>query len=102
MALFSKRTTTAGLEHQIEGLRRDIAALGGLLARGGSTAIHDTRREAADYYAEFADTVARALPVIRRQSQLVERTVRDNPKQTAAAAGLVVLGLAALAILNRR
>jgi len=49
----------------------------------------------------IADRIGDALPAIRKQGRAIERTARDHPA-TAAAVGLVVVGLVASLLFSRR
>lgn len=101
MSMFSLRRKSA-LERQIDDLRDEISSLAHSLSRQGRSAMRQTQREASDYYGDLQDAVASALPALRRQSRVVERTVRDNPVPVAAAVGVAVLAIAAVAWLGRR
>lgn len=101
MALFS-RSRRSTLETRIDDLHDEIASLTRALSRRGESALREGRREATDLYGEMAQAISSALPVIGRRSKVLERQVRDNPATAAAAAGVLVVGIAALIWLGRR
>ncbi|MBX9453816.1 MAG: hypothetical protein KL801_18665 [Mesorhizobium sp.] len=102
MALFSRYQSSLDLHKEIGALRKEVAALGKAASRQGSSAYRDTRDQASDLYAELAERVSDALPVIRRRAHDFEETIRANPTRTVAVVGLVALTVAAAAILGSR
>lgn len=88
------------LQEQIASLTREVASLKKSLAKRGASAYADGRESAADLYDEMRERLADALPVMRDRAKAVEKVARDNPA-TAAAVGLVVVGLV-VALLARR
>ena len=89
------------LDKQVAALSRELAALKKAVSRRGGAYYEDGRDVASDYYAQLAERFGEALPAIRRRGKAIERTARDHPA-TAAAVGLVVVGLVASLLLSRR
>lgn len=89
------------LEDQVARLSKEIAALRKAVTKQGSALYADSRSSAHDIYADVADRISDMLPVARKRVRSVERVVQDNPA-TAAAVGLVVLGLIATMIFSSR
>src|SRR5262245_28796873 len=89
------------LEKQVAVLARELAALRKAVSRRSGTYYEDGRDTASDYYAQLAARFSDALPVIRKQGRAFKRTARDHPA-TAAAVGLVVVGLVASLFFSRR
>ena len=89
------------LEKQVATLSKELAALRKVVAKRGGAYYEDGRDAASDYYGQLADRVSDALPAIRKQGRAIEKTARDHPA-TAAAVGLVVVGLVASLLLSRR
>ncbi|GLS40590.1 hypothetical protein GCM10010869_61870 [Mesorhizobium tianshanense] len=100
MALFST-LSDIDLEKQVAALSRELAALRKAVSRRGGSYYEDGREAASDYYSDIAERFSNALPAIRRQGRVVEKTARDHPA-TAAAVGLVVVGLIASLLLSRQ
>jgi ElaB/YqjD/DUF883 family membrane-anchored ribosome-binding protein len=80
------------LEHQVTRLAGELSSLRKLLAKHGAGAYDDTRETASDLYSDLRDRFTEALPFMRRRAHAVEEVARNNPA-TAAAVGLVVVGL---------
>ena len=89
------------LEKQVATLSKELAALRKVVAKRGGAYYEDGRDAASDYYGQLADRISDALPAIRKQGRAIEKTARDHPG-TAAAVGLVVVGLVASLLLSRR
>ncbi|MCV3209893.1 hypothetical protein OHD62_18805 [Mesorhizobium sp. YC-39] len=89
------------LEKQVAALSRELAALRKAVSRRGGAYYEDGRDAASDYYSHLAGYLGDALPAIRKQGRVIEKTARDHPA-TAAAVGLVVVGLVASLLLSRR
>ncbi len=89
------------LDKQVAALSRELAALKKAVSRQSSAYYEDGRDAASDYYAQLAARFTDALPAIRKQGRAIERSARDHPA-TAAAVGLVVVGLVASLFLSRR
>ncbi|TGQ53748.1 DUF883 family protein [Mesorhizobium sp. M1C.F.Ca.ET.193.01.1.1] len=98
MALFA---TDHDLDRQFAALSRQVDDLRKTLAKRGDAYYEDGREAASDYYSHLADRLHEALPAVRRRGRALERTARDHPA-TAAAVGLVVVGLLAGLLLSRR
>ncbi|RWD61822.1 MULTISPECIES: DUF883 family protein [unclassified Mesorhizobium] len=98
MALFA---TDHDLDRQFAALSRQLDDLRKALARRGDAHYEDGREAASDYYSQLADRLHEALPAITRRGRAIERTARDHPA-TAAAVGLVVVGLLAGLLISRR
>ncbi|TIQ33167.1 MAG: DUF883 family protein [Mesorhizobium sp.] len=98
MALFA---TDHDLDKQFAALSRQLDDLRKTLAKRGDAYYEDGREAASDYYSQLADRLHEALPAIRRKGRAIERTARDHPA-TAAAVGLVVVGLLAGLLISRR
>jgi ElaB/YqjD/DUF883 family membrane-anchored ribosome-binding protein len=100
MASFST-LSDIDLEKQVAALSRELAALRKVVSRRGGAYYEDGRDAASDYYSDIAERFSDALPAIRRQGRAIEKTARDHPA-TAAAVGLVVVGLVASLFLSRQ
>ncbi|RWA76652.1 DUF883 family protein [Mesorhizobium sp.] len=98
MALFA---TDHDLDRQFAALSRQVDDLRKTLAKRGDAYYEDGREAASDYYSHLAHRLHEALPAVRRRGRALERTARDHPA-TAAAVGLVVVGLLAGLLLSRR
>lgn len=89
------------LDKQIAALSKELASLKKIAAKRGS-AYYDEGREAAwDTYADLAEAVRDRLPALRKRAKALEGTAREHPA-TAAAVGLVVLGLVGAMLFSRR
>ncbi|UVK37325.1 DUF883 family protein [Mesorhizobium sp. AR10] len=93
--------TDIDLDKQVAALSRELAALRKAVSKRSGAYYEDGRDTASDYYAQLADRISDALPAIRKQGRAIERTARDHPA-TAAAVGLVVVGLVASLLFSRR
>ena len=93
--------TDIDLDKRVAVLSKELAALRKVVAKRGGAYYEDGRDAASDYYAQLADRISDALPAIRKQGRAIERTARDHPA-TAAAVGLVVVGLVASLLFSRR
>jgi ElaB/YqjD/DUF883 family membrane-anchored ribosome-binding protein len=89
------------LDKQVAALSRELVALKKAVSRRGDAYFEDGRDAASDYYAQLAERLGDALPAMRKRGKVIERTARDHPA-TAAAVGLVVVGLVASLLLSRR
>ena len=103
MAFFA---TDHDLDKQFATLSRQLDDLRKALAKRGDAYYEDGREAASDYYSQLADRLHEALPAIRHRGRAhrgraLERTARDHPA-TAAALGLVVVGLLAGLLISRR
>lgn len=102
MASFSKiRSDIEGdLEDQIASLTKELSSLKKSLSKRGAVAYDDTRESAAELYSDLWDRVQDALPIVRKRAREAEKLAKANPA-TAAAVGLVVVGLL-VTLLTRR
>lgn len=100
MASFST-LSDIDLDKQIATLTRELAGLKKALAKRGGAYYQDGRDATLDTYSEIAERVRDAMPAIRKQGRVIEKSARDHPA-AAAAVGLVVLGLAASLLFSRR
>jgi len=100
MATFSN-LSDLDLDKQVAALSRQLDDLTKVLAKRGDAYYEDGREAASDYYSQLSGRLNEALPAIRRRGRALERTARDNPA-TAAAVGLVVVGLLAGLLISRR
>lgn len=100
MASFST-LSDIDLDKQIATLTRELAGLKKALAKRGGAYYQDGRDATLDTYSEIAEQVRDAMPAIRKQGRVIEKSARDHPA-AAAAVGLVVLGLAASLLFSRR
>ncbi len=89
------------LDKQVAALSRETGGPEEGRIRQSSAYYEDGRDAASDYYAQLAARFTDALPAIRKQGRAIERSARDHPA-TAAAVGLVVVGLVASLFLSRR
>jgi ElaB/YqjD/DUF883 family membrane-anchored ribosome-binding protein len=89
------------LDKQVASLTRQLNDLKRILARRGDAYYDDGRAAASDYYSQLADRLHEALPAIRRRGGALEQAARAHPV-TAAAVGLVVVGLLAGLLIGRR
>lgn len=95
--------TAEDLRDQLDSLRQEMAVLRKKLGRRGEGVYRETRHmgeEAADWMRDYA---AGALPEIRDNAYRMQRSARKHPAATAgvAAAGVLVLGLAAAFFMRR-
>ena len=100
MASFST-LSDIDLDKQVAALSRQMNDLRKALAKRGDAYYEDGRETASDYYSQLAEQLHEALPAIKRRGRALERTARDHPA-TAAAVGLVVVGLLAGLLVSRR
>jgi ElaB/YqjD/DUF883 family membrane-anchored ribosome-binding protein len=80
------------IEDQVTRLAGELSSLKKLLAKHGASAYDDTSQSASDLYSDMRDRFTEALPFMRKRAHAVEQVARNNPA-TAAAVGLVVVGL---------
>ncbi|MBN9220432.1 MAG: hypothetical protein J0I79_20990 [Mesorhizobium sp.] len=100
MASFST-LSDIDLEKQVEVLSRELAALRKALSKRGSAYYDDGRDAALDTYSDLAGRLRDAMPAIRKQGRVLEKSARDHPA-AAATIGLVVLGVIASLLFSRR
>ncbi|MFA6153080.1 hypothetical protein [Mesorhizobium sp.] len=100
MASFST-LSDIDLDKQVATLTRELAGLKKALAKRGGAYYQDGRDATLDTYSDIAERLRDAMPAIRKQGRVIEKSARDHPA-AAAAFGLVVLGLAASLLFSRR
>lgn len=100
MASFST-LSDIDLEKQVAALSRELAALRRAVSKRGGVYYEDGRDAALDTYSDFAGRLRDAMPAIRKQGRVIEKSARDHPA-TAATVALVVLGLVASLLFSRR
>ena len=100
MASFST-LSDIDLEKQVAALSRELAALRRATLKRGGAYYEDGRDAALDTYSDLAGRLRDAMPAIRKQGRVIEKSARDHPA-AAAAVGLVVLGLVASLLFSRR
>jgi ElaB/YqjD/DUF883 family membrane-anchored ribosome-binding protein len=100
MASFSDMTDI-NLDKQIASLTKELAALKKTAAKRGSAYYEEGRDAAWDTYSDLAERIGDRLPSLRKRAKAIEGTARDHPA-TAAAVGLVVVGLVAAMLFSRR
>jgi hypothetical protein len=100
MASFST-LSDIDLDKQVATLTRELAGLKKALAKRGGAYYQEGRDATLDTYSDIAERLRDAMPAIRKQGRVIEKTARDHPA-AAAAVGLVVLGLAASLLFSRR
>ncbi|KUM28474.1 hypothetical protein AU467_11665 [Mesorhizobium loti] len=98
MALFA---ADHDLDKRFAALARQFDDLREALAKRGDAYYEDGREAASDYYSQLAERLHETLPAIRRRGRTLERIARDHPA-TAAAVGLVAVGLLAGLLISRR
>jgi ElaB/YqjD/DUF883 family membrane-anchored ribosome-binding protein len=89
------------LDRQVAALARELASLKKAVARRGGAYYEDGRDAALDTYSDLAGRLRDAMPAIRKQGRVIEKSARDHPA-AAAAVGLVVVGLVASLLFSRR
>ncbi|MER8574793.1 hypothetical protein NKH19_19615 [Mesorhizobium sp. M1338] len=99
MASFST-LSDIDLDRQVAALTRELASLKKAVARRGGDYYEDGRDAALDTYSDLAGRLRDAMPAIRKQGRVIEKSARDHP--AAAAVGLVVIGLVASLLFSRR
>jgi len=95
-------TRRGAIEARIDALREEISSLTRQASRMGGDAYDTTQRAVPALAHELEDLIEQAWPMMRSRARHVERVARDNPTATAAAVGLVALGLLATIIYSRR
>ncbi|MER9335135.1 hypothetical protein NKJ06_14230 [Mesorhizobium sp. M0293] len=89
------------LDRQVAALTKELASLKRAVARRGGAYYEDSRDAALDTYSDLAERLRDAMPAIRRQGRVIEKSARDHPA-AAAAVGLGVLGLVVSLLFSRR
>lgn len=100
MASFST-LSDIDLDKQIAALSKELAALRKVVSRRGGAYYEDGRDAALDTYSDLAGRLRDAMPAIRKQGRVIERSARDHPA-AAAVVGLAVVGLVASMFFTRR
>jgi ElaB/YqjD/DUF883 family membrane-anchored ribosome-binding protein len=100
MASFSNMTDI-DLDRQIASLSKELAALKKAASKRGATYYEDGRDAAWETYSDLAGRIGDSLPSLRKRARAIEDSARDHPA-TAAAVGLVVVGLVAAMLFSRR
>ncbi|MDR7221151.1 hypothetical protein [Aminobacter aminovorans] len=90
----------ADLEEQVSQLTKQVASLTKAMSKRGSAALADSRESASELYEGLYDRFTDALPAMRKQARVAQKTAQDNP-MTTALVGVAVFGLLA-ALLSRR
>lgn len=89
------------LDRQVAALAKELASLKRIVVKQGGAYYDDGRDAALDTYSDLAGRLRDAMPAIRKQGRVIEKSARDHPA-AAAAVGLVVLGLVASLLFSRR
>ncbi len=100
MATFSDMTDL-DLEKQIASLSRELAALKKAASKRGNAVYEEGREAAWDAYSDLAGRIGEHMPSLRRRARAIEGTAREHPA-TAAAVGLVLVGVVAAMLFGRR
>lgn len=89
------------LDKQVAALTRELASLKKAVSKRGGAYYEDGRDAAFDTYSDLAGRLRDAMPAIRKQGRVVEKSARDHPA-AAVAVGLVMVGLVASLLFSRR
>jgi ElaB/YqjD/DUF883 family membrane-anchored ribosome-binding protein len=89
------------LEDQVARLTKELSSLKKSLSRHGASAYEDTRDTASDLYGELRDRFSETLPYMRKRARAAEQAAKDHPA-TAAAVGLIVVGLLVTLLARRQ
>jgi hypothetical protein len=100
MASFST-LSDIDLDKQVAALTRELASLKKAVSRRSGAYYEDGRDAALDTYSDLAGRLRDAMPAIRKQGRVIEKSARDHPAAVAAV-GLVVIGLVASLLFSRR
>lgn len=92
--------TDIDIDRQIASLSRELSALRKTVAKRGGAYYDDGRETAREVYSDLAERLSDKLPALRKHARAIEGSARDHPA-TAAAVGLVVVGLAVM-LFSRR
>ncbi len=98
---FSRLRGDGDLEDQVARLSKELSSLKKSLSKRGASAYEDTRDTASDLYDELRERFSEALPYMRKRAHAAERVAKDHPA-TAAAVGLIVVGLLVTLLARRR
>lgn len=89
------------LDKQIASLTKELAALKKAASKRGSAVFEESRDAARDTYSDFVEAISDRLPGLHKRAKAIEGSAREHPA-TAAAVGLVVVGLVAAMLFSRR
>jgi len=91
------------LRDQIASLNHEVAAMRKQMMRRGRGAFRDGRHTSEDIVETVREYLSSAMPDIRRSAYHIQHRAREHPGTTAAvaAAGVIVLGLAASLLMRR-
>lgn len=102
MNMLPGRLGADDLAAEVTALRKELRALSRDVSKRGRTAYRAAEHDVSEIYADVAEKLVAALPVIRRRAHDVERVVRDNPTRTIAVVGLAAMAIAAFSLLGSR
>ncbi len=88
------------LEDQVAQLSKQVAALTKTMSKRSADVLADGRESASELYGELHDRFYEALPGIRKQARVAQKTAQDNPV-AAALVGVAVFGLLAALLVRR-
>lgn len=88
------------LEEQVAQLSKQVASLTKTMSKRSAAALAEGRESATELYDDLHGRFSDAMPVIRKQARVAQRTAQDNPVTTALV-GVALVGLVA-ALLARR
>ena len=89
------------LDRQVAALAKELASLKRVVAKQGGAYYEDGRDAALDTYSDLAGRLRDAMPAIRKQGRVIEKSARNHPA-AAPARGRVVLGRVARRLFSRR
>lgn len=91
------------IQRQIDSLKYDIAVLRRDMKRRGGRAFRHNRSAGEEIVDFLRDYIEHGLPDMRRSARRIRRSARDHPfaSTTAAALGLLAVGVAAALLLRR-
>lgn len=88
------------LEDQVAQLTKQVASLTKTMSKRSADALADGRDSATELYGDLHDRFYEALPAIRKQARVAQKTAQDNPVATALI-GVAVFGLLAALVVRR-
>ncbi|MCA0277779.1 MAG: hypothetical protein LCH86_17435 [Proteobacteria bacterium] len=88
------------LEEQVAQLNKQVAQLTKAMSKRSAAALAEGRDSAAELYDDLHGRFADAMPGIRRQARVAQKTAQDNPLATALV-GVALLGLVAALVARR-
>ena len=89
------------LEQQVADLRKEMSALGRVVAKRGGDFYDDAGDNVSTYLSHLAGRVGPSFTGWRRRARSVERAALDHPA-VVATVGLVLIGLVASLVLRAR